>query len=286
MFQNRVQMNRRRVEIAVIAILAIGIIGYAGVGLAVSATRVASAERILNAVVSHQNTLNSTFRDINAQHSGLSSGADFNPQQAIVLIDKSVSNSELATKTINADEASLNDASSQLASAPWLTLVWRNSLDRESTRIGHAHNALAAARTIAEDEGADGRFWHSLLAVLGDLTTINTQTAGGDLTGAQTTLGTMKADVAEAARLATAPGLPDALRSLVADLQGLAGDYGKQLDAQAAGDQAGVASSLANLNADLQKVGAYDFDKIGSDIVGFFQPLIDRYNSEIAAATS
>jgi hypothetical protein len=30
----------------------------------------------------------------------------------------------------------------------------------------------------------------------------------------------------------------------------------------------------------------YNVDKIGSDIDAFYRPLIDRFNSEIAAATS
>src|SRR6266513_5375805 len=109
-------MRRKRIEIIAIAVLIVGIIGYAGAGLVVSGLRVAGAERTLNTVVSHQNTLNSTFSDINTQLSALSSSSAFNPQQAIVLVDKSVSNSELATKTINADDASLVAASSQLRS--------------------------------------------------------------------------------------------------------------------------------------------------------------------------
>lgn len=286
MFQSQAEMKRRRIEIGVIAVLIIAIIGYAGAGLAVSAIRVANAERTLNAVVSHQNTLNSTFSDINTQLSALSGSTAFNPEQAIVLVDKSVSNSELATKTINADEASLKDASSQLGTLPWLTFVGKNSLDRESTRLNHARNALGAARTVAADEAADGRFWHSLYAVLADLTTLNTQSGGGDLTGAQTTLGTMKTDIAQALQLSSSPGLPSDLHSLVTDMQTLMDDYGKQLTAKLAGDDATVTAYQANLDADLQKIGAYDFNKIGADINAFYLPLIDRYNKEIAAATS
>jgi len=142
-------MRRKRIEIIAIAVLIVGIIGYAGAGLVVSGLRVAGAERTLNTVVSHQNTLNSTFSDINTQLSALSSSSAFNPQQAIVLVDKSVSNSELATKTINADDASLVAASSQLGSLRWLTMVGHGSLDRETSRLGHARTALEAARTIA-----------------------------------------------------------------------------------------------------------------------------------------
>ena len=286
MFHKQADMQRRRLEIIVITVVIIGIIGYAGVGLVVAATRVAGAERTLNSVVSHQNTLNSTFSDLNTQLNALSSSSAFNPQQAIVLVDRSVSNSQLATKTINDDEASLNSASSQLTSTPWLTFVERPSIDRETARINHAHNALVAARTIASDELADGHFWHSLYAGLADLTTLMSQSGANDLTSAKTTLGVMKTDVDQAAQLSTAPGLPKALHDLMTDMQTFVADYGKQLDAKLAGDDAGVASYQNSIVADLQKIGGYDFDRIGAEITSYYKPLIDRFNTEIARATS
>lgn len=277
---------RKRIELAIIAVLIIVVIGYAGVGLVLSATRVAGAERTLNTVVSHENVLNATFNDIDSQFSALSSSSAFNPQQAIVLVDRSISNSELVTKTINADQTSLSNASSQLSSTRWLTMVGGSSLDREATRIGHARNALTAAQTIASDKTQDGHFWRSLYTSLADLTTMNTQSGGGDFTAAKATLGTMKTDVDQAASLATAPGLPVELHSLMTDLQTFVGDYGRQLDAKLAGDDGTAASYQDALNADLQKIGAYDIDKIGGEINAFYKPLIERFNTEIAAATS
>ena len=35
----------------------------------------------------------------------------------------------------------------------------------------------------------------------------------------------------------------------------------------------------------MTKIGTYDIDRIGGEIDAFFRPLIDRYNSEIIAAT-
>ena len=286
MFQNQASVNRRRTELTVIAVLIVGVIVYAGVGLAVSASRVANAERTLNVVVSHQNTLTSTFNDINTQLSQLSSGSAFNPQQSIILVDKSVSNSETATKTIEADDGSLASAASQLGATRWLVVVGQNSLDREATRIQHARNALGAARTIASDELQDGHFWHSLYAGIYDLTRLEAQTYANDLTSAQTTLGMFKADIDSALALSTAPGLPTELHDMMADMQTFIADYGKQLSAQVAGDDASVAAYQGTVNADRQKLGTYDFDKIGAAITAYYKPLIDRFNSEIAAATS
>ena len=286
MFQNQASVNRRRTELTVIAVLIVGVIVYAGVGLALSASRVANAERTLNVVVSHQNTLTSTFNDINTQLSQLSSGSAFNPQQSIILVDKSVSNSETATKTIEADDGSLASVASQLGSTRWLVVVGQNSLDREATRIQHARNALGAARTIASDELQDGHFWHSLYAGIYDLTRLEAQTYANDLTAAQTTLGMFKADIDSALSLSGAPGLPTELHDMMADMETFIGDYGKQLSAQIAGDDASVAAYQGTVNADRQKLGTYDFDKIGAAITAYYKPLIDRFNSEIAAATS
>ena len=284
MFQKVVSW--KRIEIAVIVILILGLIGYAGAGLVYSRSRVTNAEHTLNTVVSHQNSLNATFNDLNMQLSALNGTSTFNSQQAIALVDKSVANSELATQTINQDDASLSTAAGDLARNPWLTLVGRSSLNRESTRLAHARNALAAARTVSADEVLDGRFWHALYTALADLANLNSQSGAGDFNGAQSTLSTMKSDVDQAARLSTSPGLPSALHNLMVDFQTFVTDYGKQLDAQLAGDDAGVATYQGTLQADLTRIGGYNIDQIGTEIDAFYKPLINRFNSEIAAATA
>ena len=286
MFQNLAQMNRKRTELTVLAALIVVVIVYAAAGIVVAATRVTNAERTLNAVVAHQNTLNSTFRDIDVQLGQLSGGSAFNPEQAIILVDKSISNSQLATKTIEDDNASLNSASSQLQSQRWLTFVGQNSLDRETTRLQHAHNALDAAGSYVSDELQDGHFWHSLYAGLDDMTKVRSQDYANDVQAAAATLVTLKSDIDTAAQLSTSPGLPKALHDMTADMQTLVTDYGKELDAKLAGDDAGILSTQQAINADLQKIAAYDFDTIAAEITAYFKPLLDRFNSEMAAATS
>jgi len=96
----------------------------------------------------------------------------------------------------------------------------------------------------------------------------------------------MKSDVDQAAQLSTSPGLPSALHNLMVDFQTFVTDYGKQLDAQLAGDDAGVATYQATLQADLTRIGGYNIDQIGTEIDAFYKPLINRFNSEIAAATA
>ena len=286
MFPSSIGVPLKRLELAVIGILILGIIGYAGVGIVSAGSRVATADRTLNSVVSHQNTLNATFSDINSQLSALTSNATFNPMDAVALVDKSVASSELASKTINSDDASLTAAQKGLHADRWLTMVGSTNLDREANRIAHARNALAAARTIATDKALEGRFWRSLYSGLADLATLNGQSSTGDLAGARTTLATMKTDIDQAAEQSAAPPLPSELGQLTQDLQAFVDDYGKKLDAQGAGDDAGAVASQAGVDADLAKIAKYTIDSIGKQIDDFYRPMIARFNLEIAAATA
>ena len=279
-------MSRKQIEIAVLGILIIGVILYAGTGIVYAGALSASAERTLSTVVSHQNSLNTSFNEIDSEVSALGGSGTFNPQQAVGLVDRSVTSSQIATSTIKQDDSSLASLQGQLDSSRWLTLVGHTMVDRESARVGHARNALAAARMIAADQVLDGHFWHDLYTALGELDTLNNQSGSGDFTSAKSTLGKMQADVAQAVQESTAPGLPPDLHSLMVDLQTFVSDFGKQLDAEIAGDDAAVAQYQSSLDSDRSKLGTYNVDKIGTDIDAFYRPLIARFNSEIAAATS
>ena len=279
-------MPRKRFELAVIGTLIVCIIGYAGVGLVSTGDRVANADRTLNVVVSHQNTLNATFSDINSQLGALTANATFSPRDAVALVDRSVASSELAGKTINADDASLVAAQRELRSDRWLTMLGSSNLDREANRIAHARNALAAARTIADDKTLEGRFWRSLYGALADLAAVNSQSTAGDLEAARSTLATMKAAVDQASEQSSAPPLPADLVQLTKDLRAFVNDYGKKLDAQLARDDEGAAASQASVDADLSRIATYSIDSIGTQIGDFYRPMIARFNSEIAAATA
>lgn len=264
----------------------IGIILYAGGGIVYAGALTSSAEHTLNTVVSHQNSLNTSFNAIDSEVTALGGSGTFDPKQAVTLVDKSVANSQVATQTINQDDSSLASVQGQLVSSRWLTVLGRSTIDRETARVAHARSALAAARLIAADQVVDGQFWHSLYTSLGELDTLNNQSGSGDLTSAKATLTKMQADVSNAVQESTAPGLPPDLHSLMVDLQTFASDFGKQIDAQIAGDDATVAQLQSNLDSDRNKLSTYNVDKIGSDIDAFYRPMIERFNSEIAAATS
>jgi len=277
---------RKRIEIAAIAFMTLGIIGYGALGFALAGDRITGAERTLNTVVSHQNTLNSTFSDINIQLTTLNGSGSFDAKQALILTDRSVANSQLAMQTINDDDASLGASERRLRDQRWLMLVGGSGLDRESTRVAHARRALAAARIVAADQVLHGRFWRSLYAGLADLRDLNAQALAGELTSARSTLGRMKTDIDTADGLSTSPGLPADLHDMTTVLTKFVQDYGKQLDAEVTGDDAAAAAQRANVSADVASLGKYDVDRIGAEIAAFFKPMIDTFNSEIAAATA
>lgn len=279
-------MRRTQTWFVIIGVLAIAMILYAGTGIVYSSVLAASTERTLNTVVSHQNSLNTSFNEIDSEVAALNGNAVFNPEQDIQLIDRSIADKQTASRTIAQDDAALASLEGQFAGSRWLTLAGRSTADRETTRIHHARNALSAARAIATDEVLDDNFWHLVYTVLADLDQLNTQVNAGDLTTAKTTLGTIKGHVDQAVQSSTAPAIPTDLRSFMADMQTFVGDYGKQIDAQIAGDDASTAQYQASVASDQQKLGGYDFTKIGNEIDVFYKPLIDRYNSEIIAATS
>ena len=255
---------RKRIEIMVIGVLIAGIVGYWLTSILYTGARDAEAKNTLDAVVSHQNSLNVTFGDIDAQVSTLNTSATFDSGQALMLVDLSIENARLATRTINQDDQSLSAAANDLRAVPWLTATQRSDLGTDAARIAHARAALAAARTIAADQELDGQFWHALYAGLADFATFS---ASNSLTAYDNA----KAEFAYAAQMAAyAPGLPDDLRGLMVDLRAFITDTD-------------LGTSVAD---DLNRIAAYNLDTIGAEIAAFYKPMIDRYNSEIRAATA
>lgn len=278
---------RTTIAVAVIvAIVFIGIIGYAVAGFAYASSRVSSADRSLNTVISHQNNLNSTFKDIDTKFSGLNSSSTFDPVQAKSLMSQFVTNAQATVVAVDQDDASLARARASLGDQQWLTLFSRGRLDKEANRIDHARAALADAKTVAADYVQDGLFLEAFIDAATDLETLGTQTASADLAGAKTTLSTMKTHVDKALQLSSAPGLPTELHSLMVDFQSLVTDFGKLLDAVSTGNVTAITNTEKAAEADANKISSYNFDSIGTQIDAFFKPLIDGFNSEMAKATA
>ncbi len=272
--------------LVIVAIVLIAIIGYAVAGFAYASNRVASANKSLNTVVSHQNSLNTTFKDIDTKFASLNSSSAFDSVQAKTLMSQFVANAQAAGVTVGDDDTSLATARSSLDEQQWLTVLSRSSLDNEKARIDHARAALADAKTVAADYVQDGLFLEAFIDAASDLDTLGTQSGNSDLSGARTTLTTMKTHVDKALQLSMAPGLPAELHSLMVDFESLVTDFGKLLDAAATGSVAAITGAENAAEADANKLSAYNFDKIGGQIDAFYKPLLDGFNSEMAKATA
>lgn len=278
-------MLGKRIELAAIGTLIAGVISYAALGIALAGSRIAAAEHAVDQTVSHQNTLNATFGDINTQLTALSAKSSFDPAQALALVDSSVANSQLAAKTVEEDDSSLRDVEGSLHAQPWLTTVSGPGVERAAVRVRHAREALAIAREMVADQIAAGSFWQSLYGGLADLDTLGRQHDAGDVAGARASLAQLKEHVDQAARLSSSHGLPVELAALTGDLQKLAADYGRQLDAEAAGNYDRATLIASDVAGDMARIGSYDVDDVGAEIDAYFKPSIDRYNAEIRAAT-
>jgi hypothetical protein len=197
-----------------------------------------------------------------------------------------VAQSQAAQPTITSDNASLATAQAGLRQNSWLTVFNRSSLDQASSKIDHERKALASAKTITGDLVQLGTFYQQFYTSLLDLDTLDMKTQANDLPGAATAITALKADIDKAIQLATAPGLPPEMKLFLTDFQTLAGDFGKLLNAAIAGDANAANAGVAAVKADLAKIESYDFDKMSTAIKGFYQPLIDSFNSEVAKANS
>jgi hypothetical protein len=279
-------MRRTIIAVAAIAIVVIGIIGYAAAGFAYAQTRVGNADRTLSAVISHQNSLNTTFSDINTKFKALSSSASVDPQQASTLFDQFVATAKSAGTTADQDDTSLVSAKASLREQQWLTVFSRNSLDSEAARIDHARNALTSAKTLAADYVRDGELFQAYFNAATDVQTFSAQGATADYAAARATLTAMKTQVDKALQLSTAPGLPSDLHDLMVDFESLIIDFGKLLDAAAGSDDATIIRAEKGVETDANKINTYSLDKILAEVGASYKPLLDSVSSEMAKATA
>jgi hypothetical protein len=274
------------IAIVIIVIVAIGIIGYAVTGLAYAQTRVGNADKTLNTVVSHQNSLNTTVTDLNTKFNALSSSTTFDPQQARTLFAQFASSETASAVTDDQDDSSLAASRATLSQQEWLTTFARGSLDNEAAKIDHARKALSIAKTTAAGYAQVGQFFQTYYGAQVDFELVSTQVASADLAGANTTLATMKTDVDKGLQLSTSPGLPSELHALMVDLGTLVVDFGKLLAAAATNDYTAITNAGNSVQADANKLGTYNVDKMMAEIAAHYKPMFDTINSEMAKAAA
>ncbi len=275
------------IAVAIVVLLLVVVIGYTAAGFAFATSRIDSARTSYNAVVAHQNSITDTVNSFNSKFTTTSTStttADLKSDRS--LLDQVVSKSQAAGATIASDDASLAAAQSSLTDNSWLTVLSRSSLDNYSAKIGHERKALADAKILTADYVQMGTFYQSFFDAVIDLDTVGTKTTDSDFAGAAAAVSTMKADLAKALAASSAPGLPPEVHAFVVDFQTFATDIGGLLAAVNAGDVSSAQSLTNKVQADVSKLDAYDFTKIGNEIDAYYKPTIDDFNSEISKANA
>jgi hypothetical protein len=272
--------------IVVVALAATALIAYGVVGYAYATNRISNATKALNSVVDHENNISTNTDPLMTKLAGtgvtVNTTADELKTQR-TLSDQLIANSQNAIPTITGDDASLSAAGDTLQEQQWLTLFSRDQLTREADRIRHGRKALADQKTITGDYIQLGQYYQAFLDGNTDLLNLATKLRANDVTATFAALTSLKIDAAKGLQLSSAPGLPAEVKQYQTDLQTFAGDFEKFLTAS---DQATQDTYLTKIEADATKTDGYDWTKIGTQIVAFFQPMIDDYNAEGKKASS
>jgi len=274
--------------IVVVVIVIVGVLGYGIGGYVYANSQLNSATTTYNTAINHANSLTDTVRALSndLQATNVSSGTTAQLQADKTTFGELVTKSQAAEPQISADDAALAKADDDLKQNSWLTILRKSEIDKASTRIGHLRAALAVAKTLTSDYVQFGTFYQSLVDVVLDIDTVGSKASAEDLAGANAATNQLKADTDKAISLDKAPGLPTEVDALLQAIKTLANDFSSLFTAIAAKDSAGVNRAESALQADVTKVEAVDYTKIGTEIESFYKPLEDQYNSEIEKANS
>ena len=274
--------------IAVVVIVIVAVLGYGVGGYAYAQSKINSAQDSYNSVVDHQNSLNDTVNSLSSQITGsdVTTASSSSISQQKTAIQGIVSKSQSAQSQIATDDTTLANAESSLQQNSWLTVLRKPDIDKTQTRIDHLRKALADAKTITADYVQIGTFYSALYDVVTDLDDVGAKAQAKDLAGAAAANQKLKADTDKAISLDKAPGLPADVDALLQDIKSLATHFAALFAAVAAGDSTGASNAETALEADLTKIEAINYTKIGTDIEAYYKPLIDAYNSEVDKANS
>lgn len=271
--------------IVVVLIAAIG--GYLVGGVVYAQSRLGSAHNAYNKVVEHQNSLTDTVNSAQNQLKALDVSSNITANS--IQTYKSawagvVTKAQAAQPQIEADDSSLASADAGLHDNSWLTVLSRSELDRYSAKIGHQRKALQAAKVLAADYVQVGTFYQAFADVLLDFYNLGTRLEAQDLSGAAAANEKLKTDSAKAISLDKAPGMPTDMDTLLHDIANIGTDFTNLINAAAQHNESALNSAEKALQTDVQKVEAFDFNKMDDAINGYYNPLIDNYNSEVDQA--
>jgi len=262
--------------VAVVALLlvvggAYGIAGYVTAG-----NKLSSANTALGTTTSHRSAFDNAPTTFDLQRSD----AKAFQSDAAAWVQAWTSQST----TIASDDATLTAAGGKLHDQQWLTVIRKGSLDSASARIDHAHKAMDAAKTIAVDRQAEGKFLVAYSTLLSDLETFVTKEQSGDELGALATASLLPADADKAVSLSGDPQFPSELGAYMQSLSTVTKDLVAYLNALTKGDTATANSIQTKTNNDINAGKLIDISQISTKIDTFYQPYMDTYHKELTLA--
>ncbi len=263
--------------VAVVALLLVVGAAYGIAGYATAGSKLTTANRALDTAGSHRAAFDkapSTFQIDRSDAKAFQSDAAAWVQSWAT-----------QSATIASDEAALTTAGGKLRDQQWLTVIRKGSLDSASGRIDHAHKAMDAARTIAIDRQAEGKFLVAYANFLNDIETFITKQQGGDPLGALAAASQLPTDADKAVSLTADPQFPSELGAYMRSVATVAKDLVDYLNAVTKGDTATAKSLQAKTNDDINAGKLIDISQVPTKVDEFYQPYIDVYHKELALAT-
>ncbi|HEV2217159.1 MAG TPA: hypothetical protein VGV88_06260 [Candidatus Dormibacteraeota bacterium] len=262
--------------IAIVAFLLVIAGGYGIAGYVTAGGKIGSANSAIDGVASHRSTFDSAPSTFDIQRSD----AKAFQSDAAAWVQTWTSQSS----TIADDEAALAAAGAKLQDQQWLTAIRKGSLDSAAARVDHASKAMAAAKTVAVDRLAEGKFLVAYANFLNDVETYVTKEQSGDALGALATANLLPAEADKAVSLASDPQFPSELAAYTRSESTIAKDLVDYLNAVIKGDAATAKTIQDKTNADIDASQLIDISKVGTKIDQFYQPLLDTYHKELTLA--
>lgn len=269
---------------AVLVILVAAIGAYAVIGHSVASSRIDSADAALSSARSHEADFAQSMSTIG---NGFGAAAENeSPSQYKASVDQLSQTVSREQATVSDDRSKVDAAGSRLHDSALLTMFYRDSLDHESQRIGHADKALDAAKTMADDFAQDASFYGALADAIVDLGDLGTRSQAGDLAGANAAVTKFKADADKGVSLSGAPGMPDEVHRFMVDFQAVAGDFQAYLNAAETGNASAFNAAKAKIASDLAALKSIDMTGASAKIEAFYQPYVTTYNEEMHQASA
>jgi hypothetical protein len=267
-----------------IVVLLVGVVGYAVAGYALATSRISDAASAINTLNAHRSYVNTTFDLLDQQVTALNSTSDLKAGKSNSA--QVVTESQTMSTTVATDDHMLMTARSRLNDQAWLTALNQARLTDEASRVGHAHRAIATAKSAAGDYVLFGQFLQAYYQALIDWATLVTDAKTKDIVGVLETDNTLQSDVDKALQMSNAPGLPTEFHEFLTDVQAIAGDYRKVFNAALSGSQSTYQASLNTLTADITKADAVDFGTTTAKIQTYYKHYRTDFNSEMDRAMS